>query len=948
MDSAQFVDDVCLRFEDAWKRARNIGEAPRIETFLGGTAEPRRSELLYELVALDIDYRRLLGENPKALAYLNRFPHIDPDRLERLVTAPRGAAKEKKHPAEECPSTLVPPSESATPGNAPDPCDESSMPPRLGRYRLTDKLGAGTFGVVYRAYDEELCREVAIKLPHRRRMAGAQQVEAYLKEARVLASLDHPNIVPVFDLGRADNGLCFVVAKFIEGRDLSRQLKEARPPLVKAAALVAAVADALHYAHKRDLVHRDVKPANILINDAGTPLLADFGLALKEEDFGKDAGICGTPAYMSPEQASGGGHKLDGRSDIFSLGVVLYELLTGRRPFRGDLSEVCRQIMEEEPRPPRQIDDTIPKDLERICLKALAKRMSDRFTTAKDMAEDLRRFLKHEVKVDASTRSAPVSTGHMDWNPEAPDTDSAQTVPPQEAPPRASTPKPVSHPPHPSGSGSFKALPAKNASEDMALQIVLLYKRHAQADEQLLKWLEQELATRGHRVFFDRHIPKFIDWLRELEQHVRGADAVVVLLSPEAARSEWLPEEVRIAVDELHKQGKPRLMPVRINYEGRLSEELGRLLDPVQYFLWKGTPDNQALLEELLRALQAPPAIRKVAPPTGVVPLESKSYILRPTDQQFEAAIARQDSVILIRGARQVGKTSLLARGLHQARLAGIRYVITDFQKLNASDLESIDQLYRTLGRWIADDLDLDVAPEDVWDAKRGSSVNFERFIRRQVLNKLSTPLIWAMDEVDRLFPCRFGSEVFGLFRSWHNARVLDSSLPWSRLTLAIAYATEAHLFISDMNQSPFNIGTLLTLEDFTLPQVTDLNRCYGSPLRRDADLAAFYDLLGGQPYLSNRGLYEIVQQGLTIDKFLEQADRDDGIFGDHVRRILVLLSRDREMRDTVRQLLQGGPCTSPEIFFRLRSGGIVAGDSGRDVDFRCRLYVNHLKRHLL
>jgi hypothetical protein len=403
-------------------------------------------------------------------------------------------------------------------------------------------------------------------------------------------------------------------------------------------------------------------------------------------------------------------------------------------------------------------------------------------------------------------------------------------------------------------------------------------------------------------------------------------------------------------------------------------------LDPIQYILWESPQDDGRLVAELLQAVRHLPARvaepvapsrgarllqRPVPPPKpgaaphppgevpfepigGAVPLDSPFYLIRPADVELRHAISRHDSVILIKGARQIGKTSLLARGLKYARENGGRVALSDFQKFNATNLESVANLHVSLAESLVDQLDLPVVPAAVWDERRGPNVNFERFLRREVLGRVEGHLVWGLDEVDRLFCYPYASEVFGLFRSWHNERALDPNGPWSRLTIAIAYATEAHLFITDVNQSPFNVGTRLGLEDFWADQVAELNGRYGHPLKDRPELERFMRLVGGHPYLVRRGLHEMARRKMTLAAFEEKAPRDEGVYGDHLRRILVLLAKDAALTDIVRGVLRSQPCPTADSFYRLRSAGVVRGTSATDVQPRCRLYAEYLARHLL
>jgi eukaryotic-like serine/threonine-protein kinase len=393
----EWIDRVCLDFEAAWKK----GHRPCIEDYLGAAQGAERNRLFRELLLLDLDYRSRGDDPPSEDEYRARFPQdseLVRDVFEELST---DAAVTETNPHRSVPISHGP-----------------TLPCQFGDYELLEVLGEGGMGVVYRARQQTPERIVALKVirPDRLAAMAFQQrervIERFRAETRAAASLEHDHIVPIYEVGQID-GQPFFTMRYIQGRGLEERLRDGPLAGRDVAALLEPVARALHFAHSRGIVHRDVKPRNILLDSDGKPYIADFGLAKSfaaGQDLTQTAEVIGTPAYMSPEQAQGAagvGH----RTDVYSLGVTLYELLTGRPPFRAaTVAETQRQVVENEPVPPRQLNPAIDRDAETICLKCLEKEPANRYATAEQLADELQRFRRGEP-----IRSRPVGRIQRCW-----------------------------------------------------------------------------------------------------------------------------------------------------------------------------------------------------------------------------------------------------------------------------------------------------------------------------------------------------------------------------------------------------------------------------------------------------------------------------------------------------------------------------------------------------
>ncbi|MDF5729685.1 MAG: AAA-like domain-containing protein [Rhizonema sp. PD38] len=496
------------------------------------------------------------------------------------------------------------------------------------------------------------------------------------------------------------------------------------------------------------------------------------------------------------------------------------------------------------------------------------------------------------------------------------------------------------------------------------------YKRNVEPDEPVATQVYEALSQQ-HNVFIDHRLLIGTRWVESIETELKSADFLIVFLSKQSVNSEMVQWEVSRALELARNQGgKPVILPVRLADTEAFPHPLSIYLNQINWAFWQSVEDTPRLIEELRQAIDGgslsinleakthllqtrepsplPPPSPFAQPvvlemPSGTMKPESAFYVERNADAIALSTIVQQGVTIPIKGPRQVGKSSLLMRIIQAARNAGKRVAYLDFQQLNTAVLKDEELFFRQFCCWISDVLELEDKVDEYFRLNITTIQRCDRYLQRHILKGLGQPLVLAMDEVDRVFDTNFRNDFFGMLRSWHNSRAIYPSL--DKLDLVLVTSTEPYQLIDDLNQSPFNVGQIIELEDFTPALVADLNRRHNSPID-DNLLQQLIRLLGGHPFLVRKAMYLVASKQVTPTELFANATAASEPFGDHLRRLLSLLYNKPELIQGMQQVISQNICPDRQIFWRLRGAGLVRADKQASLP-RCQLYAEYFRENI-
>ena len=500
-------------------------------------------------------------------------------------------------------------------------------------------------------------------------------------------------------------------------------------------------------------------------------------------------------------------------------------------------------------------------------------------------------------------------------------------------------------------------------------KIFISYKRNVEPDAPVATAVYEALRTE-HDVFIDTTIQVGEKWAERIQEEIKSADYLIVFLSESSLHSEMVIAEIETAHHHNKANSKPAILPVRMAFNEALVYPLSAYLNPLQWALWNQYADTPRLISELRQAIGGgtlpvdqsqiesttvkrdeilPTAFADVArdpgPLEGTMPYQSPFYIERSTDQEAVQAICETNGVtITIKGPRQMGKSSMLNRVLAVGCGNGMRAAFIDFQMIEHATMQDPALFYRQFCSLLSFEFDVEDQTEKIWASPLGHVQKTSHYIQRHLLSSISgTPLLLAMDEVERMFASPFRSDFFSMLRSWHNNRARGGD--WTRLNLALVTSTEPYQLIADLNQSPFNVGIVVELTDFTPAEVAKLNERYGNCLS-PADLGTLIDLLSGHPYLTRKAIYLVASGRFKFDQLMRNASEDDGPFGDHLRNHLFRMTDQKELKEALVTVIRHHRCADEHAFFRLKGAGLIRR-MGTDVLPRNRLYSDYFGKRI-
>jgi hypothetical protein len=521
---------------------------------------------------------------------------------------------------------------------------------------------------------------------------------------------------------------------------------------------------------------------------------------------------------------------------------------------------------------------------------------------------------------------------------------------------------------------AVRTRPAQPTNGDRQARIFISYKRDADPDEPIAEKVYRAFK-RNHQVFYDQLLTVGTDWGKRIETELRQSDFLITLLSARSIHSEMVQGEIEKAYHFAKKRsGRPTILPVRLAYRKPFHYPLSAYLDRISWAYWNEPKDTPGLIKELRRAVSSgdlsisgaqskadliesgkPAALPQPFPSAQPAPLEivggtidpqSAFYVKRDADKIALERIKQKGVTVTIKGPRQMGKSSLLMRAIEAATAEGKRCVFLDFQLIDKATLTKANSFFRHFCTWLTDELGLKDRVREYWKLEISNSLRCTKYVGQYLLKELGRPLALAMDEVDSVFDTDYRSDFFGMLRSWHDLR--SRNRIWKALDLLLVTSTEPYLLIDNLKQSPFNVGEVLELKDFTEREVLDLNRRHNpaKPPLSPKEIQQLIQLVNGHPYLVRRALYLVASKSLTPSRLFATATAEDGPFNDHLRYHLFRLQGKVELIEGLREVIRHHRCKNPEIFFRLKGAGLVRKE-GRSIVPRCELYAKYFREHL-